>query len=76
MFTQDTSLAGQFVQRRKLRMRAQEASQKEIADGILRRLLARNKSFHCPDIAVGDTLSFCKSQSWKGSPRWRDQRRS
>ena len=43
MFAQDTSLAGQFVQQRKLRMRAQEAALQEVAKSKLRRLLPRNK---------------------------------
>ena len=40
MFSQDTSATGQFAQRWMLRMRAQEASHKEIANSKLRRLLA------------------------------------
>ena len=46
LFAQDASLAGQFVQRWKLRMRAQEATLKEVANSKLRRLLARNKTFN------------------------------
>ena len=38
MFAQDTSLAGQFVQRWKLRIRAQEATLKDVTDSKLRRL--------------------------------------
>ena len=42
MFTQDTSLSGQFVQQRHLRIRAQEAALQEVANSKLRRLLAFN----------------------------------
>ena len=55
MFAQDTSVAGQFAQQWKLRLRAQEATLKEIANSKLRRLLARNKSSNCADIAVRDS---------------------
>ena len=44
LFAQDTSLAGQCANRRKLRMRAQEATLKEIANSKLRRPLARNRT--------------------------------
>ena len=40
MFAQDTTLAAQFVQQWKLRMKAREATLKEIADSKPRRLLA------------------------------------
>ena len=56
LFAQDTSLAGQFVNQRKLRMRAQEATLKEIANSKLRRLLARNQTFNCAEIDVGFIL--------------------
>ena len=56
LFAQDTSLAGQFVQQWKLRMRAQEATLKEVANSNLRRLLARNKTFNCAEIDVGDMV--------------------
>ena len=51
MFAQDTSRAVQFVRQWKLRMRAQEATLKEITNSKLRRQLAHNKSFNCPDMA-------------------------
>ena len=41
-FAEDAPLSGQFAQRWKLRMVAQEAAQKEIANSRLRRLLASN----------------------------------
>ena len=53
LFAQDTSVAGQFGQQWRLRMRAQEAPLKEIAKSKLRRLLAYNKSFNCTFINVG-----------------------
>ena len=52
MFAQDTFLAGQFVQQWKLRMKAQEATLKAIANSKLRRLLAHNKTFNCAAIDV------------------------
>ena len=52
MFTQDTSLAGQFVQQWKLRMRPQEVSLEEVAYSTRRRLLSNNKSSNCADINV------------------------
>ena len=58
MFAQDTSLAGRLVQQWELRMRAQEATLKEIARSKLRRLLAYSKSFNCADIADGDDVPF------------------
>ena len=56
LFAQDSSLAGQFVNQWKLRMRAQEATLKEIANNKLRRVLPRNKTFNCAEIDVGDTV--------------------
>ena len=63
LFAQDTSLAGQFVQPWKLRTRAQEATLKEAADGKIRRLLARNETFNCAEIDVGDIVLFYKAQN-------------
>ena len=60
LFAQDTSISGQFVHQWQLRMRAQEASLKEIANSKLRRLLAYNKTFDCVDIKVGDTALFLR----------------
>ena len=58
LFAQDTSISGQFVQQWQLRIRAQEAALKEIADSKLRRLLAYNKTFDCVDINAGDSVLF------------------
>ena len=71
IFTQDTSLAGQFVQNWKLRMRAQEAALNAVAKSKLRRLLAYSKSFTCPDIALRDSVLFDKATDRRSSPRWR-----
>ena len=71
MFARDTSLDGQSVQPWKLRMRAEEAALKEVADIKLRRLLAYNKSFNCADINLGDSVLFYKAQNRKSLPRWR-----
>ena len=57
-FAQDTSPAGQFVQKRKLRMRAHGATLQEIAKSELRHVLAYNESFNCTDVAVGDAALF------------------
>ena len=54
LFAQDTSLAGQFVNQWKLRMRAQEATLREVANSKLRRILARNQTFNCSGLEVGD----------------------
>ena len=61
LFAQDTSISGQFAQQWQLRIRAQEAALKEIANSKLRRLLAYNKTFDCADIKVGDTVLFYKA---------------
>ena len=58
MFAQDSPVAGQFVQRWKLRVRAQGATLKEVANSEPRRLLERKKSFNCADIAVGALFSL------------------
>ena len=71
LFAQDTSVSGQFVQQWKLRMMAQEAALKEIANSKLRRLLAFNKTFNCTDVKVGDSVLFYKAPHRKSHPRWR-----
>ena len=64
------ALAGQFVQQWKLRMRAQEATLKEVAKSKLRRLLARKATHSCTEIDVGDIVLFYKAQD-RGSLRRR-----
>ena len=54
LLLQDASLSGQFVTQWKLRMSAQQAALKEIANGTLRRSLAFNNSFDSTDVRVGD----------------------
>ena len=76
LFAQDTSLAGQSVQQRKLRMRGQEATLKEVANSKLRRLLARNKTFNCADVDIGDMVLCYKAQNRKSLPRWRGPAKS
>ena len=71
LFAQDTSVAGQFVNQWKLRMRAQEATLKEVANSKLRRILAHNQTFNSSDVKVGDMVIFYKAQNRKSSPRWR-----
>ena len=71
MFAHDTSLAGQFAQQWKLRLRAQEATLQEIANRKLRRLLVQNRTFNCAEIDVDGMAIFYKAQNRKSSPRWR-----
>ena len=52
LFAQDTSLPGQFVAQWKLRMLAQEAALKEIANSTLLRILAFKNSFDSVDVGV------------------------
>ena len=56
LLAQDSSLPGQFVAQRELRMMAQEAALKEIANSKLRRILAFNNSFDSADACVGDEV--------------------
>ena len=74
MFTRDTSRSGQVVQQKEPRMRAQEAALNGVAYSKLRRLLARSKSFDCPDIAVGDSALFSKARIAKDPPAGADLR--
>ena len=55
-FDQNTSAAGQFARKRKLRATAQESLLKEIANRQLRRILDRNRIFEGTYTAVGDQL--------------------
>ena len=71
LFAQDTSISGQFAQQWQLRIRAQEAALKEIANSKLRRLLAYNKTFDSVDVKVGDEVLFYKAPQKKSNPRWR-----
>ena len=69
-FAQDASSSGQFVQQWELRMMAQGAALKEIANSRPRRLLAFNKSFNYADIKIGDSVLVNMAQSKKITPRW------
>ena len=71
MFAQDATLAGQFVNQWKLRVKAHEATLKEITNSKLRRLLVHNTTFNCTEIHVGNTVLFRKERRWKSSPRLR-----
>ena len=68
-FAQDASLSAQFVQQWRLRMMAQEAALKEIANSGQRQLLAFNKSFTCTDVQSGDTLLFFKAWGKRKAPQ-------
>ena len=50
---QDASISGQSVHQGKLRSLPQELSLKELAKRKLRRLLAPDRSFGCPDVEAG-----------------------
>ena len=63
LFAQDTSSKGQFANQWKLRMRAQEATLKEVANSKLRRILAHNQTFNCTEVAVGDTVLLYKTSN-------------
>ena len=52
-------------------MTAREAALKDIANSILRRLLAFYKSFTCADAKVGDAALFFEAQSKRTNPRRR-----
>ena len=69
MCSQDTSLSGQFVQRWRLRIMAQEAALKEVAKRKLRRLLAYNDTVDCAYVEVDDT--FFEASHRESAPRWR-----
>ena len=71
LFAQDTSPSGQFVAQWKLRMMAQEAASKEIANNELRRISAFNNSFDGADARVGDEVLSYKAPSRKSAPCWR-----
>ena len=75
LFERDTSLSGQFVARRKLRMMAREAALKEIANSKLRRILAFNDSFKSAGVRLGGEVLFYRAPSRKSAPRWRGPRR-
>ena len=70
-FAQDTSVSGQFPQRRKLRMMAQDAALKECASSRLRRLLAYNKSSNCSDVKIGNAGILSEAASKESMPRCR-----
>ena len=71
LFAQDTPTLGQFAQQRQLRVSAQGAALKAIANSKLRRLLAHSKTFDCVDIKVGESGCFYKAPRKKSNPRWR-----
>ena len=70
-FEQDAPLSGQFVQQWELRATAREEALKGIADSILRRFLAFNKSFNCTEVKIGDAVLPYKAQRKMSTPRLR-----
>ena len=69
LFFQDAPLSGRFAQQWKLRMMAQGAALKEVANSNPRRLLAYNKSFKYTDVKIGDTALTCNGATKKITPR-------
>ena len=72
-FAQDTSISGRFAQQRKFRMLAQAVAFKGVTKSKLRRLLAREKSFNCTDVAIGDSVLLYKAVNRRSEPQWRGQ---
>ena len=70
-FAQDTSKSGQFAQQWKLRIMAQDAASKEIANSRLRKVLAYNESFTRTNVKIGDAVIFYKAQKKKSAQRRR-----
>ena len=60
-FACDTSLSGQFAQRRKSRISPQEPAQREVANSELRCLLAYNTLSNCADAKLGSSAFFYKA---------------
>ena len=52
-------------------MMARGAALREVAKSKLCRLLARNKTFNCAGIKVGDSVLFYEAPHRKSQPRWR-----
>ena len=65
MFAQDTRLSSQFARQWKLRMTAQEAALKDVANSKLRGLLVYNKSRNCADVKIGDTALSADGRCWR-----------
>ena len=64
IFDQDACLSGQFVQRWKLGMMAQEAALNEVAKRKLRRLFAYETTVNCAEVRTG------KAPNRKSAPEW------
>ena len=71
LFAQGPLLSVQFVQQWKLRMMAQGAALKEVANSKLRRPLAYNESSKCTDARIGDAALLRKAVNRKSTPQWR-----
>ena len=65
LFAQDTSPSGQLAEQWKLRVMAPGAPLKEMANSMLRRLLARNESYKCADVRAGDSALFREAANRK-----------
>ena len=68
LFARDTSSSGQFEQKWKLWMMAQEAGPKQAANSKLRRMLAYKKTFNCTAVQIGDSVLFYKAANRKSTP--------
>ena len=59
------SISGPSSQQWDLRISAQEAPLKELANSNSRRLLAHNRSFERTDVGVGDSVNFYRNAGWR-----------
>ena len=55
-FVQNTLVSSQFTLQRKLRVTAQQAMLRGMANGNLGSFVDRNRTFNTSDIAIGDTV--------------------
>ena len=70
-FAQGASASGQFAQKWGLRLMAQGATQREMANSKLRRLLARKKTLQITEIAMGGSAIFYEQIGRVRVPKWR-----
>ena len=69
-FAQYTSVSSRFTLQWKLRSMAREATLKEGANGKLRRILDRNKTFNSAGFAIGDSVISHGQINRKSAPTW------
>ena len=71
LFAQDVSQSGRFAQQWKLRMMAQGAALKKVANNKLPRLLVCTEFFNCTNVQICDTSLSYKTANRKSAPRRR-----